>query len=189
MVSREQWLKEGGIEHPTHLETLTKPEQQERIVWLKKACGGATEILDLGCSWGYVLNELNGSLGVDINAENIDLAIKKFPGRRWIVGDIRKDLAQFEDKTYAIVLLCDVLEHLSMDEARRVLIQAVRIARRKVLITLPIKLSPDCALCFKHVWIPDDLQVSRLLCGICRRFNLLIRFQSTDYFFFVEIDK
>ncbi len=185
--TRAEWLKEeGGKEHPTHIETLQKPEQKARINWLRDACGGTTDILDLGCNWGYVLNELNGHTGMDINVENIDKAMREFPARHWIVGDLTKDLTRLDTNGFAIVILADVLEHIEWGLVRPVLLNAIRIARHKVLITLPRKKTEDCACCFKHAWIPDIVSVVRL---IRYEENLQIIVEPNEYFFYMEVDK
>ena len=146
----EKWVKEEkGIEHPTHIETLLQPEQQARIRWLKENCFPATEILDIGCNWGYILNAVNGKEGIDINPENILEARESFPLREFNCGDVTIGL-RFEDNEFAIVILADILEHLEwFDDVAKALKEALRIARRKVLITLPWRQDDKCAGCFK----------------------------------------
>ena len=186
--SYAEWLKtEGGIEHPTHWETLHKPEQVARIEWLKRACNGVTNILDLGCNWGYVLNELRGTTGMDINPENIEKAKREFPSRHWMVGDITKDMGQFGHDSYAIVVLADVLEHLTKEDIIGVLDEVLRISRRKVLITLPKRQTDDCAYCFKHAWVPDWDYVGWLVAFIAQSAKVIL--ESDDYFFYMEVIK
>ena len=186
--SHAEWLeKEGGIEHPTHWETLHKPEQIARIEWLKHACNGVTNILDLGCNWGYILNELKGKTGMDINPENIDKAMRVFPTRHWMAGDITKDLGKFGMNSYAIVVLADVLEHLTKEDVVNVLDEAMGISRRKVLITLPRQQTDDCACCFKHAWIPDLDYVGWLVAFLAHFGKVIL--EHDNYFFYLEVIK
>ena len=198
----QQWVKEeGDLEHPTHLETLLKPEQQVRIAWLKKHCYPATDILDLGCNWGYVLNEVNGKCGVDINPENIDKAMREFPTRSFLVADIAgardstgifgnpRDKLPFEDKQYAIVILADVLEHLQWDaDVFHALNAGLRIARRKLLITLPWRKDDEFALCFKHRWVPWPFEVGAIITCIAE-FGHRVFVECDDTFIYLEVLK
>lgn len=187
-LAHKEWItSEGGIEHPTHIETLQRPEQQARIKWLKEHCHSRTEILDLGCSWGYILNELNGKCGVDINPENIDKAIQSFPDKYFIVGDITKPLP-FENEQYAIVILADTLEHILWGKVTNVLKEALRVTRWNLLITLPWRRSNDFSYCFKHEWMPDALHVGLItsqLMLLAREIHL----ENDGIFVYVDIKK
>ncbi len=188
-MEHSEWVAtEVGIEHPTHLETLRKPEQRVRINWLKEHCDGSVDILDLGCNWGYVLNEVNGRCGVDVNPENIDKAQVAFPKRYFLVGDITKKLP-FKDEQYAIVILADVLEHLEYPYAvSTTLLGALRIARIKVLITLPWKKSEDCAECFKHSWIPNYESLGRITSLLAMNARY-VRLETDTVFMYIEVLK
>jgi len=186
--SHEDWIEtEGGIEHPTHIETLMKPEQQARIQWLKGHCYMVYEVLDIGCNWGYVLNEIGGMTGVDKNIENIDKGMREFPHLHFVQGDITEGLP-FDDNQYAIVVLADVLEHIEFWRVPQSLKEAMRIARHKLLITLPWKQIEDCAGCFKHAWVPSVgyLGVAiNILMGLGRKTSI----ECDDYFVYMEVWK
>jgi hypothetical protein len=156
------WVKqEGGVENPTLPETLQKPEQQRRLRWLVNSCRGTTEILEIGCSWGYILNTVNGRCGVDISSKCIDKAMRAFPLKNWLVGDATRGLP-FEDGQYVIVLLTEILEHINWDNVKGVVFEALRISRDRVLITLPLRPSADCALCFKHRWLVNYKKIAQI---------------------------
>jgi len=149
----EKWVKEeGGIEHPTRKETLEKPEQKKRIQWLKEHVTG--KVLDVGCNWGYVSNEIGACAGIDINPENIKMAEREFPEIEFSVGNAYA--MPFEDKSCDTVVLADILEHIPLRRVSDVLEEAERCASKKILITLPAMQTEDCALCFKHKWIPSE---------------------------------
>lgn len=183
-----EWLEtEGAIEHPTHLETLQKPEQQARIEWLRVHCLKITNILDIGCNWGYVLNELNGKCGVDINIENIDKAMKEFPGRSFLCADVTKGLP-FKDSQYDIVVMADVLEHLDWGCVEDALKEALRIANQKILITLPWRQTEDCACCFKHQWIPHKGYIGEIVVWLAQH-TKKVSLEYDSSFIYIEVLK
>ncbi len=150
----KEWVEqEGGIEHPTHIETLQQPEQQARIEWIKNHIPCGATVLDMGCNWGYVSNMIGATTGVDINIENIDKAMREFPHIHFIQGDITEKW-QFFDGQYDVVVMADVLEHISKSKVPQVLFEADRVAKKKILVTLPWRFDEKYACCFKHKWIP-----------------------------------
>ncbi len=191
--SHDEWVKtEGDIEHPTHLKTLQKPEQVARIVWLKSHIGHAVEVLDMGCNYGYVLNQLVGyypdrCCGVDINIENIDKAMKEYPLIHWMVGDVTKKW-QFDDNSYAVVVLAEILEHIPLDKLKFVLSEAIRVARVKTLITIPYRPTDDCAFCFKHLWIPTDSSVGYVVMELASK-KQTVTVESDGNFVYIEATK
>lgn len=73
-------------------------------------------ILDFGCGQGSLGAEMKkkGNIvhGVDISTENVEIARSKLDNA--IIGDCRKpESLPFEEKSYDVVVLSDVLEHLS----------------------------------------------------------------------------
>ena len=157
--NRNWIMKEGGHEKAVHLETYQQPLQQRRINWLIKQCGGTKDILEVGCSWGYILNRVQGRTGIDINHDTIEFARKVFPSYTFDCGDVTEGLS-YTDSSFDIVLLTEVLEHIPWDKVGSLVRESIRVARQKVLITLPIKGNEKCACCFKHKWVPTPLKIS-----------------------------
>lgn len=150
----KEWLElEGAVEHPTHLETLEQPEQQVRVDWIRKHILAKDSVLDMGCNWGYVSNMIGATCGVDINLENIDKAMREFPYIHFMQGDITEKW-QFFDGQYDVVVISEVLEHIDRFKVEFVLAESLRVAKKKILITLPWRSDEKCAFCFKHQWIP-----------------------------------
>lgn len=144
-----QWVREeGGHEGPTHLDTLFQPHQQERLRWMKGQATG--DVMELGCCWGYALGYVGGSIGVDWNEHSIELARILNPGKQFHCQDIRK--LSFGDKSVDTVIIPDVLEHLPWQDVPGVIKEAQRVARQKVLITLPAPDAPSAASP-KHQWV------------------------------------
>ena len=161
-IQREQldkylkWVHdEGGHEGPVRLDTFMMPKQKDRIYWLSERAEG--KILEVGCSWGYVLAALGGHVGVDINPASVQLARILAPGREFRVGDVR-DLSFLEDK-YDTVLLAEVLEHIPFDDVSKAIDEARKVCRKKILITVPVD---ENAMNVKHVWATTPARIREL---------------------------
>jgi len=82
-------------------------------------------ILDAGCGTGLNLRHLTaGSVGLDINPRNVELATARLPAHRLVLGDV--EAMPFHDGTFGTVLFTEVLEHVpdptaALREIRRVL--------------------------------------------------------------------
>ena len=195
--AHRRWVEqEGGIEGPTHQETIDSPEQRRRSFWLRINSGilpvapGAMvgyedlkallymplvkDVLEIGCNTGWQLDRVFGRCGVDINPENIRLAREGYPDREFVVGDVTKGLP-FLDASYAVVMEPDILEHLAWPEdVWKALDEGLRIARNKLLITLPWRKDNKCALSMKHVSVPDGLKFGQILVWLtdrCKRWS------------------
>ena len=76
-----------------------------------------TTIVDVGCGTGANLAELSEHyecVGIDSSSHAIRLARRRFPQVRFIHGQAPRDLGSVMDRT-RLVLLTDVLEHVSDD--------------------------------------------------------------------------
>lgn len=164
------WQKaEGGVELPVTLHTMLKPEQQARVAWLVKRARGHGPVLECGASWGYVLASIaastaakdgvsvyaQGHKGIDLAPWNVEMARLLCPDLRFEVGDVRE--IAFPDKHFSTVVLAEVLEHLAWpDEVERAIGEAVRVARERVLITVPNgALDTEEAHSMKHPYLID----------------------------------
>ncbi len=70
---------------------------------------------EIGCGYGSILNELQSSfskncqfIGIDISATAINYAMEKFPGIKFIIGDIYT----LDQEKYDLLLVIDLLEHV-----------------------------------------------------------------------------
>lgn len=153
-----KWVKEeGGVEGPTHLDTWFKPHQKYRLRWLKRHCVGT--VMELGTCYGYVLAYCGGQIGVDWNQQSIALARILNPGKEFVEADIRN--LPFPDSYVDTVMACDVLEHLPWDDVHQALREARRVAKQRVLITIPDERNIPDSTCFKHLWVasPEKVEV------------------------------
>lgn len=96
------------------------------------------KILDVGCATGEYCKKLNKlgfeSIGIDINSEYV--AEAKRNGVEAYCMDAKS--IKFPDNSFDTVILFELLEHI--DNPHDVLIEARRVARKNILITVP-----DCS--------------------------------------------
>lgn len=157
-----KWVEEeGGVEGPTHLDTWFKPKQQNRLAWLKKHCVGT--VMELGTCYGYVLAYCGGQIGVDWNEKSIALARILNPSKEFVVADIRN--LPFPNNHVDTVMACDCLEHIPWEDVPKAVSEARRVAKEKVLITLPDPYAKDNsdAINFKHRWLATQEKVRDIM--------------------------
>ena len=99
-------------------------------------------ILDLGCGQGKPMElikkrmRVGKAVGVDLFEPYINQARGKKIHDEYIIKDIKK--INFKPKSFDIVIASHVLEHMTKQEALKVLGKMERIARRQVLVATPI---------------------------------------------------
>lgn len=183
----DQYLKwaeeETGLEGPTHLDTFVRPEQQERLAWIKDHCEGS--VMELGCGWGYVLAYCDGAIGVDINPKSIALARILNPRRVFVEGDIR-DLP-FQDNFVDTVVFADCLEHIPWEDVPGALKEGKRVARKKVLITMPnAEYATKTSASFKHRFLMTQAKFEELLDGLL---SLKVSYERNYFWVLIEAKK
>ena len=159
----QAWAKsQGTVELPTRLSTMVQPRQVFRMNWLKEHRLG--NALEVGSNIGLVLawTGCDGT-GLDISPACVDLARILVPECTFIQGNALA--LPFEDRSFMTVMLPEILEHLDWtSEVPRALQEAVRVARRRVLITIPDgREDTTDACCFKHRWLCDGPHLGAIL--------------------------
>jgi len=90
--------------------------------WADPARG---RILDAGCGTGLLTRHLPaGSVGVDINPRNVELASRRLPTHEFLLADV--EALPFPDGSFGTVLCTEVVEHIpfpdrALREFRRIL--------------------------------------------------------------------
>jgi len=105
--------------------------------FLKKQTQGYQSILDLGCGPNSIVQHLNipRKVGVELFEPYLQESIKKSIHSEYIQADIRT--LDITDKSFDIVYMSEVLEHLSKQEGAELLAKMSRWAKHKVIITTP----------------------------------------------------
>ena len=109
----------------------------ESIEVIKNWVVEGSEILDLGCGNGEILNILSKeldatTLGVEINQDNINECIKS--GLNVIQQNIDEGLNNFADKSFDIVIMSQTIQVLK--EPKKALLDVTRIGK-ECIVTIP----------------------------------------------------
>lgn len=155
------WVREeGGVEGPTHLATYFRSEQQQRLAWIKERCEGS--VMEVGCGYGYVLAYCGGVVGVDTNPRSLALAQILNPTKVFIEGDMRK--LPLPDNYVDTVLFPDCIEHIPWEDVPKALAEGRRVARKKLLITMPnAEYVTKTSAVFKHRFLLTQTKFEELL--------------------------
>ena len=103
---------------------------------LNKMLEGYKSVLDIGCGDGRNFNPVSGIyVGIDYNDRIF--SYKPRTTNFLMKYDFSDGNIPFIDKTFDVVLLIDVIEHLEKDKAVLLLKEAERIAREKIIIYTP----------------------------------------------------
>ncbi len=99
---------------------------------------GPAKVLDAGCGEGFVVERLKKDLscditGLDIESKALAVARKKNPSVNFHEASVYE--LPFEDKSFDLVILSEVLEHLETPEVA--LKEIGRVTKRHVLISVP----------------------------------------------------
>jgi ubiquinone/menaquinone biosynthesis C-methylase UbiE len=91
------------------------------------------KIIDIACGVGTFSTLISGEYtGVDINSNFIDFAKRKYK-KNFFVADAT-NLKTFDDKSFDKALIIDCIHHLSDDKVKKILQEACRVTKNKILI-------------------------------------------------------
>lgn len=131
------------------------PQEEERInktiSLIPKDC---SSILDVGCGDGRITNHLISGYGRVVGLEQSQEVLRHVKAEK-IVGSIES--LPFPDKSFDLVLCCEVLEHLPFEVYQRALTELERVALKYIIVTVPnnedirraLVTCPGCG-CFVH---------------------------------------
>lgn len=118
-------------------------------------------VLDLGCGilapFGGKRLQCKEHLGIDVFKPYLDRI-----GPPTVLGELPGALASFADRTFDVVLMLDVLEHLPKAEAVKTLQEAGRIAHRLQIVFTPDGYVPQSAY---EAWEMAHNPAQAHLCG------------------------
>jgi len=147
-------------DHPDSI--YRESEQAERVQWLVKNAQGNT--LEIGCATGFISSAIGHAVGIDISRVRIVLAKEKHPNLDFILAD-GKNLP-FRRNAFDTVILPDVLEHMSLASAKKVVEESEFVASNLLLATLPNAEKPNYHKSLvenpEHKWFPTKNKVKAL---------------------------
>jgi len=136
--------------------------QKERINWLKKNV--SSNALEIGCAGGFVTGYTNADVGLDINQWRIKFAKTRHHKKDFIIASAFS--LPFKEKSFSTILIPEILEHVSVTQAEKVISEAKRVAH-KILVTLPNadKINYDKTMVEnpEHLWFPTKEIVKKLI--------------------------
>ena len=147
-------------------QTIALPPTYEFII-KRLLPSGKLQVLDLGCEtgvWGAILNKekRHEFTGVDVYKPYLDICAKNGNYQKLIKADLTK--INFKSKSFDIVFLFQVIEHLKKANAIKLIKKSINIARKGVLISVPNGYCEqelyEHNLYQKHLsnWTVDDLE-------------------------------
>lgn len=134
---------------------------------VKNSISEATSVLDVGCGYNSILGKIKGtfrSTGIDLFKDCVEISKKAKIHNKYIVGDIRNLQKYFSQKSFDTVIALDVIEHLTRKEAKIMIKQMEKIAKKKVVIMTPNGFYPQEVLFgnphqkHKSGWYIEDLR-------------------------------
>ncbi len=107
------------------------------LEWLLRDC---SSVLDLGCGESSPISRIKKhftSVGVDAYSPSIVKSKKLNIHDRYILCDLLSIDKKIKSKSFDAVILLDVVEHFSKRDGLRLLKQAERVARKKIVVLTP----------------------------------------------------
>lgn len=162
-------------------------DQIERVKWLVSQ-NMQKSIMEIGTACGYVLNKVDGQIGVDIRSDRLLVAKKKYPSRTFYSGDILYQIPSCGIDIKSIII-AEVLEHIKFELVPQAIINCLNIAPT-LYYTLPnIDKDINVSKNIEHLWYPtientkyvmnivnnnvkinyDIKIISNFLCGIIKK--------------------
>lgn len=173
------------VGHPENI--YSSIDQIARIEWLRTQ-NIPKPIMEVGTACGYVLNKLNGDIGIDIRADRLLVAKTKYPDKKFYYGNVL-NLTPFYNMGIKSVVIPELLEHIPFEFSLYAVIHCLNVAPT-VYYTLPnIDKDINVSKNLEHKWYPtrdntkilmdkinshikiiyDMNDISNFLCGTIRR--------------------
>ena len=150
------------VGHPDSI--YNEVDQQFRVEWLineLKINNAERPIMEVGTACGYILNKIDGEIGIDIRPDRLLVAKKKYPNRKFYYANIL-NLQPFYDMGIKTIVIAETLEHLQYDSVHHAIIHCLRTAPF-IYYTVPnSETDPNVSRNLEHKWYPthDNLKVA-----------------------------
>ena len=179
-LSLSQYLKYLFNKYEINVGRSNPYGKQEISKFINDNFNTQSEIIDIGCgggTWRDLLPKFNNIDGVDIYKPNCDKVKCKYR------NVYNEDISDFKfDKKYDLAIMCDVLEHMSVEDAKNT-IENVKNNCMHILVSVPYKYPQGELYGNDHEkHIQDDL-TKELFDERYPGFNLILGNDSFGYYF------
>lgn len=107
---------------------------------LERSLADCTSVLDVGCGAHSPIGKIKKTFrseGIDLFKQSIAESKREYNHDTYKIGDIRNIGKLYRKKSFDAVIAIDVVEHLSKEDAIRLIQDMEKIARKKVIILTP----------------------------------------------------
>ncbi|MBE3092786.1 MAG: methyltransferase domain-containing protein [Chloroflexi bacterium] len=131
-------------------------------------------VLEIGCAYGYIVKFLN-ELGIEAHGVDIsNYAIEHSKHKNCIKLDVMKERLPFEDNSFDLIIIIDVLEHFPEDSLDFVFSELKRVGSDKVYMFIPTIVYPGLQDREEYETEPSHINVPTLS-------HIIKRFEDADF--------
>ena len=147
------------VGHPDSI--YNSSDHIERIKWLMRY-NMKKPIMEVGTACGYVLNKLDGDIGIDIRPDRLLVAKRKYPDKKFCYGNIL-NLIPFYNMEIKTVVISEILEHIPYDVYHHAIIHCLNVTPI-VYYTVPNTTKDiNATKNQEHKWHPTVARVDTLM--------------------------
>lgn len=158
-INSHEDIDDELVGHPDSI--YNSSDQIERIKWLMRY-NMKKPIMEIGTACGYVLNKLDGDIGIDIRPDRLLVAKRKYPDKKFCYGNIF-NLTPFYNTGINSVIISEILEHIQFEFSHHAIIHCLNVAPI-AYFTLPNTTKDiNAAKNQEHKWYPTVEQVDVLM--------------------------
>jgi len=158
-INSHEDIDDELVGHPDSI--YNSLDQIERIKWLMRY-NMKKPIMEIGTACGYVLNKLDGDIGIDIRPDRLLVAKRKYPDKKFCYGNIL-NLTPFYNMGIKTVVVSEILEHIPYDVCHHAIIHCLNVAPI-VYYTVPNTAKDIKAIKNQeHKWYPTVTQIDTLM--------------------------
>lgn len=158
-INSHEDIDDELVGHPDSIYNIQ--DQIERIKWLMRY-NMKKPIMEIGTACGYVLNKLDGDIGIDIRPDRLLVAKRKYPDKKFCYGNIF-NLTPFYNTGINSVIISEILEHIPFEFSHHAIIHCLNVAPI-AYFTLPNTTKDiNVAKNQEHKWHPTVEQVDVLM--------------------------
>jgi SAM-dependent methyltransferase len=173
------YFAEGWRGHHNRYDVDTRRRIEDRNPRLIREVFEPERVLDVGCGPGFLMLFLH-ELGVDVHGVDFAPAAKQLaPAEvrdRVTIGEI--DVPHFPEQSFDLVICREVMEHLTVLQARRVVEQICRASSRFAYVTSRYHPAPDSLLEITTDFETDPTHITLMTKELLRCLFILEGFKS-----------